>query len=52
MKHNHIIECRAVSRQRLSKHVPVAVDTLATIEVLLETAFYARSMQTDYMEVN
>jgi hypothetical protein len=30
---------RAVSRQRLCKHVPVATNTRAAIEVLLETVF-------------
>jgi hypothetical protein len=33
--------CKAVSRQRLDKHVPVATDTHATIEVLLEMVFYS-----------
>jgi hypothetical protein len=41
-----------LSRQRLGKHVPAATDTHATIEVLLETAFSIRSVQTGYKEVN
>jgi hypothetical protein len=32
-------ETTSVSRQRLGKHVPVATDTHATIEILLETVF-------------
>jgi hypothetical protein len=32
------------SRQRLGKHVPATTDTHATIEVLLETVFSARSL--------
>jgi hypothetical protein len=39
-----------VCRQRLGKHVPVATDTHATIEVLLETAFSTRSLQRGYKE--
>jgi hypothetical protein len=31
------VACRAVSRQRLGKHVPAATHTHATIEVLFET---------------
>jgi hypothetical protein len=31
--------------QQLDKHVPAATDTLATIEVLLETVFSTRSVQ-------
>jgi hypothetical protein len=31
MKNNNIIACRAVSRQRLGKHVPLATDTNAII---------------------
>jgi hypothetical protein len=34
-----IVACRAISRQRLSKHVATATNTHATIEALLETAF-------------
>jgi hypothetical protein len=36
-------ETTFVSRQRLGKHVPVATDTHATIELLLETVFSTRS---------
>jgi alkylhydroperoxidase/carboxymuconolactone decarboxylase family protein YurZ len=35
----HIAACRAVSRQQLGEHIPAAMDTHATIEVLLETVF-------------
>jgi hypothetical protein len=41
-----------VSRQRLSKHVPTAMDAHTTIEVLLETVFSTRSVQRDYKEDN
>jgi hypothetical protein len=37
-------ETTFVPRQRLGKHVTAARDTLATIEVLLETVFSTRSM--------
>jgi hypothetical protein len=40
-------ETTFVSRKRLGKHVPAATDTLATIELLLETAFSTRSVQRD-----
>jgi hypothetical protein len=43
---------RAVSRQRLSKHIPMAMHTHATIEVLLETAFSTWSVQRGYKEDN
>jgi hypothetical protein len=43
---------RAVSRQRLSKNIPAATDTHATIEVLLETVFSTRSVQRGYKEDN
>jgi hypothetical protein len=45
-------ETKFVSRQRLGKHVPKVTDTHATIEVLLETVFYIRSLQRGYKEVN
>jgi hypothetical protein len=35
----NIVACTAVSRQRLTKHVPAVTDTHATIEILLETMF-------------
>jgi hypothetical protein len=38
-------ETTFVSRQRLGKYVPAATDTHATIEVMLETAFSARSVK-------
>jgi hypothetical protein len=49
---NHEISnyTRAVSRQWLGKQVPVATDTHATIEVLLETPFYTRSVQMGHKE--
>jgi hypothetical protein len=31
--------CRALSRQRFSKHVPAAADTYKTIEIFLKTVF-------------
>jgi hypothetical protein len=46
------VACRAVSRQGLGKHVPVATDTHATTEVVLETVFYPQSVQRGYKEVN
>jgi hypothetical protein len=45
-------EIALVSRQLLGKHVPVATDTHATIEVLLETVFSSRSVQRGYEEDN
>jgi hypothetical protein len=44
--------CRAVSRQQLGKHIPVATDTHAITKVLLETVFSAWSMQRGYKEDN
>jgi hypothetical protein len=49
---DNIVACRVVSRERLAKHVPAATDTHAAIEVLLETVFYARSVQRGYKEDN
>jgi hypothetical protein len=34
---NNIVACKAISRQRLGKHVPAATVTHVTIEVLMET---------------
>jgi hypothetical protein len=45
-------ETTFVSRQWVSKHVPVATDTHATIEALLETVFSTWSVQMGYMEDN
>jgi hypothetical protein len=45
-------QTRAVSRQRLSKHVPIATNRCATIDVLLKTMFSTRSMQRGYEEDN
>jgi hypothetical protein len=42
---NVIVACRAVSRQRLGKRVPAAMDTHATIEVLLEAVFSTRPLR-------
>jgi hypothetical protein len=39
------------SRQRINKHIPVAMNT-HTIELLLETAFSAQSVQRGYKEDN
>jgi hypothetical protein len=38
--------------QRISKHVPAAMSTHATIELLLETVFSTGSMQRGYKEDN
>jgi hypothetical protein len=43
---------RAVSRQRLRKHVLAAKDTHARIEIQLETVFSFRSVQGSYKEQN
>jgi hypothetical protein len=48
----YIIACRAVSRQRLGKHVPAATDRHATIEVLLEMGFSTRLVPRGYKEAN
>jgi hypothetical protein len=34
-----------ISRQRLDKHIPRAIDKYEIIEMLLETVFYTRSMK-------
>jgi hypothetical protein len=44
------VACRAISRQRLGKHVPSETDKYATLEVLLETVFSTRSVQNGYKE--
>jgi hypothetical protein len=41
-----------LSRQRLGTWIPAATDTLATIEVLMETVFSTRSVQRGYKEGN
>jgi hypothetical protein len=38
----------STTKQRLGKHVPAAMNTKETIEVLLETIFSIRSMQSGY----
>jgi hypothetical protein len=45
-------ETTLIFRQRLGKHVPVATDTHATIEGLLETVFSVWQVQRDYKEDN
>jgi hypothetical protein len=45
---DNIVACIAVSRQRLGQSVLAAKDTHATIELMLETVFSARSMQRSY----
>jgi hypothetical protein len=45
-------ETTFVSRQRIGKHVYVAMDTHATMEVLLEQVFPTRSVQSGYNEDN
>jgi hypothetical protein len=40
------------SRQRISKHVPVATNTKTTMELLLEAVFYIPSVQCGYKEDN
>jgi hypothetical protein len=41
-----------VYRQQIGKHVPAAKNTHTTIELLLETVFSNRSVQSDYKEDN
>jgi hypothetical protein len=41
-----------VSRQRIGKHVPAATSTHTTVELLLETVFSTRSVQSGYKEDN
>jgi hypothetical protein len=41
-----------VSRQRIGKHVPAAMNTHATTELLLETVFSNRAVQRSYKEDN
>jgi hypothetical protein len=41
-----------VSRQRIGKYVPVATNTHATIELLFQTVFSARSLQRGCKEDN
>jgi hypothetical protein len=45
-------ETTFVSRQRLCKHIPTAMDTHAKIEVLLETVFSTWSVQRGYKDDN
>jgi hypothetical protein len=47
-----IVVRRAVSMQRLGKHVSVAWDTHETMEVPLETVISTRSVQRGFMEDN
>jgi hypothetical protein len=39
-----------VSRQRIGKHIPAGTNTYATMELLLEAVFSARSVQRGYKE--
>jgi hypothetical protein len=48
----YLLKARIVSRQWLSKHIPVRLDTHATKEGLLETVFPTWSMQKGYKEDN
>jgi hypothetical protein len=41
-----------VSRHRIGKHVPAATNTHTTIELLLETVFSTRPVQSGYKEDN
>jgi hypothetical protein len=41
-----------VSRQRIDKHVPAAINTHTTIELLSETVFSTRSVQSGYKKDN
>jgi hypothetical protein len=41
-------EATFVSKERFGRHVPAVTDTLAIIEVLLETAFSTLSVQNGY----
>jgi hypothetical protein len=41
-----------ISRQRIGKHVPAATNTYTTIEILLETVFSTRSVQSGFKEDN
>jgi hypothetical protein len=43
---------RAVSKQRLDKHVLATTDTHAAIQALLETVFSTQSVQRGYKEEN
>jgi hypothetical protein len=45
-------ETTIISTQQLGKHVPVATDTHATIEVLLETVYSTWCVQGGYKEDN
>jgi hypothetical protein len=47
-----LLACRAISEQRLGKHVPGATDMHAKTEILLETVFSTRSAQKGYKEDN
>jgi hypothetical protein len=43
---------KSLSRQRIGKQVPAAMNTHAIIELLLETVFSTRSVQMVYKEDN
>jgi hypothetical protein len=41
-----------VSRQRIGKHIPAATNTHTTLELLLESVFSTRSVQSGYKDDN
>jgi hypothetical protein len=43
---------QTVSRQQVGKHIPVPTNTHTTTELLLETVFSTRSVQSGYKEDN
>jgi hypothetical protein len=43
---------QSIFKQWIGKRVPAATNTHARIELLLETVFSARSVQSDYKEDN
>jgi sarcosine oxidase delta subunit len=43
---------QAVSRQRIGKHVSAVTNMSTIIDILLETVFYTRSVQSGYKEDN
>jgi hypothetical protein len=46
------VAVKPVSRQWIGKHVPAATTTHTTVELLLETVFSTRSVQSAYNEDN
>jgi hypothetical protein len=43
---------QSLSKQQIGKHFPAVTNTYTTIELLLETVFYTRSVQSGYKEDN